>query len=45
VEVTLELSGDAHVLALAVRDEIGGETSYLRHELRLGATAQTRLER
>jgi hypothetical protein len=45
VEVSVDLAGDAHVLALAVHDEIGGEISYLRHEMRLGATAQTRLER
>lgn len=44
VEVSVDLAGDSHLLALAVRDEIGGETSYLRHEVRLGALSQTRLE-
>lgn len=45
IEVNLDLDGDFHVVALAVRDEIGGETSYLRHEVRLGAEAQVRLDR
>lgn len=44
VEVSVDLAGDSHLLAVAVRDEIGGETSYLRHEVRLGAVSQTRLE-
>lgn len=44
VEVDLDLDGTEHVVALAVRDEVGGDTSYLRHELRLEATPQARLE-
>lgn len=37
VEVQLRLDGDEHVVALGIRDEIGGEESYLRHEIRLAA--------
>lgn len=44
VEVDLDVSGTDHVVALAVRDEVGGDTSYLRHELRIGAAPQARLE-
>jgi hypothetical protein len=35
VEVDLELSASYHVVALGLRDELGGDTSFLRHEIRL----------
>jgi hypothetical protein len=44
VEVDLDLAGAEHVVSLGVRDEIGGETSFVRHEVRLAATPQARLE-
>lgn len=37
VEVDLDLPTAHHVVALGLRDEIGGETSFLRHEVRVGA--------
>lgn len=36
VEVDLDLPTPRHVVALGLRDELGGETSFLRHEIRLG---------
>lgn len=36
VEVTLDLPPGRHRVALAVQDELGGETSYLRHDLQAG---------
>lgn len=45
VEVDFDLAGAAHVVSLGVRDEVGGETSYVRHDVRLAATPQARLER
>lgn len=44
VEVDLDLTGGQHVVALGVRDEVGGGTSYVRHEVRLDAMPQARLE-
>ncbi|HSL81572.1 MAG TPA: VWA domain-containing protein [Thermoanaerobaculia bacterium] len=44
VEVDLDLAGAEHVVSLGVRDELGGETSYVRHKVRLGATPQARVE-
>lgn len=44
VEVDFDLDGREHVLSLAVRDEVGGDVSYVRHEVRLDATPQARLE-
>jgi hypothetical protein len=44
VEVDLDLAGAEHVVSLGVRDEIGGEISFVRHEVRLAATPQARLE-
>jgi VWFA-related protein len=35
VEVDLELPTPDHVVALGVRDELGGETSFVRHEIHL----------
>jgi VWFA-related protein len=35
VEVDLELTTPDHVVALGVRDELGGETSFVRHEIHL----------
>jgi hypothetical protein len=32
------------VIALGVQDELGGEVSYLRHEVRIPADAQARNE-
>jgi hypothetical protein len=40
VEVALDLEGELHVIALGVQDELGGEVSYLRHEVRIPAAAQ-----
>ncbi|HUP43549.1 MAG TPA: VWA domain-containing protein [Thermoanaerobaculia bacterium] len=36
VEVTLDLPPGRHRVALAIQDELGGETSYLRHDLQAG---------
>ena len=44
VEVDVDLSGAEHVVALGVRDELGGGTSYVRHRVRLDATPQAHLE-
>jgi hypothetical protein len=44
VEVALDLEGERHVIALGVQDELGGEVSYLRHEVRIPAAAQARSE-
>ena len=35
VEVDLDLPTASHVVALGLRDELGGETAFLRHEVRL----------
>jgi hypothetical protein len=44
VEIALDLEGERHVIALGVQDELGGEVSYLRHEVRVPAAAQARSE-
>jgi VWFA-related protein len=44
VEIALDLEGERHVIALGVQDELGGEVSYLRHEVRIPAAAQARSE-
>jgi hypothetical protein len=40
VEIALDLEGERHVVALGVQDELGGEVSYLRHEVRVATAAQ-----
>ncbi|HUP42039.1 MAG TPA: VWA domain-containing protein [Thermoanaerobaculia bacterium] len=42
VEVTLHLPPGRHRVALAVQDELGGETSYLRHDLQAGGDQASR---
>jgi VWFA-related protein len=44
VEVDLDLPTDNHVVALGLRDELGGETSFLRHEVRLGTETMARID-
>jgi hypothetical protein len=39
VEVDLDLSTADHVVALGLRDELGGETSFVRHEIHLADAA------
>jgi hypothetical protein len=39
VEVDLDLPTADHVVALGLRDELGGETSFVRHEIHLGEAA------
>jgi hypothetical protein len=45
VEVDLDLPTDNHVVALGLRDELGGETSFLRHEVRLGTETMARIDK
>jgi VWFA-related protein len=44
VEVDFDLAGAEHVVSLGVRDEIGGETSYVRHDVRLAASPLARID-
>ncbi|MFP3940164.1 MAG: VWA domain-containing protein [Thermoanaerobaculia bacterium] len=45
VEVGLELPAGRHQIAVAVRDELAGRASFLRHEVNLDAEALTELQR